>query len=188
MGVVMAAKVVWATLLVEAADALAAPAFEEPGGALAGTRFAFVFFLFREVCFGRLKVCLGLFQTYFGALGVERGEQLSLRDVLPCFHVDVRDGAARLEAEVELVGRLDVAAAGYRRLHDAAFDGRGPGALPARLRRRPDRGVGENDRRDADRDEQRVEHRLLSEFPRYPFSAVASSVARQCCRARTLTV
>ena len=71
-----------------------------PGG------FAVGFFLLGEVRFRRLEAGLGLFEGHFGALRVERGQQLALRDLLALGHVDVRDRSARLEAEVELAGRL----------------------------------------------------------------------------------
>ena len=56
-------------------------------------------------------------------VGVQFGEQLTLGDVLALGDVDLGDHAGGLEAEVELAGGLDIAAAGDGRLHDALANG-----------------------------------------------------------------
>ena len=87
-----------------------------------GRAFAVGFFLLGEVGFGGLEGRLRLFERDFGALRVERREQLTLRDLLSLGHVDVGDRSARLEAEVELARGLQVAAARDRGLDDSAAD------------------------------------------------------------------
>ncbi len=115
-------------------------------GALAGGGFAAVFFDLRERGFGGLKRRLGLFERDFGALGVDFGEQLAGAHMLALRDEDPIDHAARLEAEVELAERLDVAGARDRRLHDSlrgAHDARGGRALRGP---RPDDEHGGDDR------------------------------------------
>ena len=49
--------------------------------------------------------------SWWGMTRVERRQQLPRRDVLSLGDVDVGDGAARLEVEIELAGGLQIAAA-----------------------------------------------------------------------------
>ena len=81
--------------------------------------FAAGFFFLGELGLSGPQAGARLFERDFGARRVERGEQLARRDVLALGHVDVGDRSARLEAEVELAGGLQVAAARYGRLDDS---------------------------------------------------------------------
>ncbi len=101
-------------------------------------------------------------------------QQLSLAYVLALVDVDVGDRPAGLEAEVQLVRGLDVAAAGDGRLHDAVFGRRRSRARPARLRRGPDGCVGEHDQGDAGEDEQAVEDGVFPEPARQGAPAVGT--------------
>jgi hypothetical protein len=116
---------------------------------LAGGGFAVGFLLLGEVRFGGLQVRLGLFEGDFSALRIERGQQLPRHYVLSLVHIDVSHRPARLEAEVQLTRRLQVAAAGHRRLHHPLC--RRGGASHSRLLtgRRPHHEDGSDDRADA---------------------------------------
>ncbi len=141
-----------------------------------GGAFAFVFFQLGQVRFGRFQRRLGLFERHFGALRVERGEQLPLGDFLSFFDVDVRDRAAGLEAEVQVARRLDTAAAGHGRLHDAPFDRARARGLATGLRRRADRDDGEHGYGDAERRQRPVQDGLAPE--RRPQASDAAAVTR----------
>src|SRR6185437_5103810 len=136
-----------------------------------------------ERVLGGLQVGLGLREVDVGGGGVDLGQDVVLGDVLALLDVDVGDLGAGGEVHVVLVGGLEVAAPGDRRLDHTALDGGGPllgaggGRRADHQHRHDDGGGGECRERQGGegRPARHLSSRSCSSCPRRPAAAARSA-------------